>query len=61
VVRYPFTDSGQVSVIAKTISNTISKKLSYSLSPQPPFETGALVRRALVDRCVAPVDRNGIT
>jgi tetratricopeptide (TPR) repeat protein len=42
-------------------ANTISKKLSYSLSPQPPLETGALVRRALVDRCVAPVDRNGIT
>jgi hypothetical protein len=40
---------------------TISKKLGYSLSPQPPLETGALVRRALVDRCVAPVDRNGIT
>jgi hypothetical protein len=42
-------------------SNTISKKLGYRLSPQPPFETGALVRRALVDRCVVPVDRNGIT
>ena len=36
--------------------NTISKKLGYSLSPQPPFERGALV-----DRCVAPVDRNGIS
>jgi hypothetical protein len=36
--------------------NTISKKLGYSLSPQPPLERGALV-----DRCVAPVDRNGIT
>jgi hypothetical protein len=36
-------------------SYTISKKLSYSLSPQPPFERGALV-----DLCVAPVDRNGI-
>jgi hypothetical protein len=38
-----------------SLYNTISKKLGYSLSPQPPFETGALV-----DRCVAPVDRNGI-
>ncbi|PNW39148.1 UNVERIFIED_CONTAM: hypothetical protein BEN50_15500 [Euhalothece sp. KZN 001] len=36
--------------------NTISKKLGYSLSPQPPFERGALV-----DRCVVPVDRNGIS
>jgi hypothetical protein len=36
--------------------NTISKKLGYSLSPQPPLERGALV-----DQCVAPVDRNGIT
>jgi hypothetical protein len=35
---------------------TISKKLGYSLSPQPPLERGALV-----DRCVAPVDRNGIS
>jgi hypothetical protein len=42
------------------VTDTISKKLGYRLSPQPPFETGALVRRALVDRCVAPVDRNGI-
>jgi hypothetical protein len=49
-----------MSLRATLIPYTISKKLGYSLSPQPPFETGALVRRALVDRCVAPVDRNGI-
>jgi hypothetical protein len=47
------------------ITDTISKKLGYSLSPQPSslklrFERGALVRGALVDRCVAPVDRNGM-
>jgi predicted ATPase len=45
--------------------NTISKKLGYSLSPQPPLENSLspqppLERGALVDRCVAPVDRNGI-
>jgi hypothetical protein len=42
-------------VISHTRYNTISKKLGYRLSPQPPFERGALV-----DRSVAPVDRNGI-
>ena len=40
---------------SQNVGYTISKKLGYSLSPQPPFERGALV-----DRCVALVDRNGI-
>jgi hypothetical protein len=35
--------------------HTISQKSSYRLSPQLSFERGALV-----DRCVAPIDRNGI-
>jgi hypothetical protein len=41
--------------------NTISKKLGYSLSPQPSSLKLRLERGALVDQCVAPVDRNGIT
>jgi len=44
--------------------NTISKKLGYRLSPQPPDDRGALVDAygtAFSLRCVAPVDRNGIT
>ena len=45
-------------------ANTISKKLTPLLSPQPPFGRGALVDAygtAFSLRCVAPVDRNGIT
>jgi type I restriction enzyme R subunit len=42
-------------------SHTISKKLGYSLSPQPSSLKLRFERGALVDRCVAPVDRNGIS
>jgi hypothetical protein len=41
-------------------TNTISKKLGYRLSPQSSLKLRPLERGALVDRCVAPVDRNGI-
>jgi hypothetical protein len=54
------THSPYSSKKARKSLNTISKKLSYSLSPQPSSLKLRFERGALVDRCVAPVDRNGI-
>jgi hypothetical protein len=44
----------------KALSYTISKNLGYRLSPHPSSLKLRFDRGALVDRCVAPVDRNGI-
>ena len=46
---------------AHPTSYTISKKLGYSISPLALLTSLRFERGALVDRCVAPVDRNGIS
>jgi hypothetical protein len=47
-------------IIISSVNHTISKKLGYRLSPQPSSLKLRFERGALVDRSVAPVDRNGI-